>query len=114
VLEAVVNGRYFWIPFSRIARIEIDAPTDLRDTVWTAATFTWATGAQTVGLIPTRYDGSTDSGLDAVKLARRTEWQGGRGLGQRMFASDSADYPLMDVRMIEFDVDDIDHMDSHG
>jgi type VI secretion system protein ImpE len=104
VLEAVVNGRYFWIPFSRIARIEIDAPTDLRDTVWTAATFTWATGVQTVGLIPTRYEGSTDSGLDAVKLARRTEWQDGRGLGQRMFASDSADYPLMDVRTIEFNV----------
>jgi type VI secretion system protein ImpE len=111
VLEAVVNGRYFWIPFSRIARIEIDAPTDLRDTVWTSATFTWATGAQAVGLIPTRYDGSIDSDDDAVKLARRTEWISGRGLGQRMFASDSADYPLMDTRVIEFDVKD---MDSHG
>jgi type VI secretion system protein ImpE len=103
VLEAVVNGRYFWIPFSRIERIEIDPPTDLRDTVWTAATFTWTNGAQAVGLIPTRYDGSTDSLDDAVKLARRTEWLGERGLGQRMFASDSADYALMDVRTIEFD-----------
>jgi type VI secretion system protein ImpE len=37
-------------------RIEIDAPADLRDTVWTAATFTWANGAQAVGLIPTRYE----------------------------------------------------------
>jgi len=109
VLEAVVNGRYFWIPFSRIARIEIDAPTDLRDTVWTSATFTWATGAQNVGLIPTRYDGSTECESDAVKLARRTEWVGGRGLGQRMFASDSADYPLMDARVIEFDI-----LESHG
>jgi type VI secretion system protein ImpE len=106
VLEAVVNGRYFWIPFSRISRIEIDAPTDLRDTVWTSATFTWANGAQTVGLIPTRYDGSTDSPVDAVRLARRTEWDGGRGLGQRMFASDSADYPLMDARVIEFQPED--------
>ena len=106
VLEAVVNGRYFWIPFSRIARIEIDAPADLRDTVWTSATFTWATGLETVGLIPTRYAGSTDSPLDAVKLARRTEWLDGRGLGQRMFASDSADYPLMDARLIEFDLED--------
>ena len=109
VLEAVVNGRYFWIPFSRIARIEIDTPTDLRDTVWTSATFTWATGLQTVGLIPTRYDGSTECESDAVKLARRTEWVGGRGLGQRMFASDSADYPLMDARVIEFDI-----LESHG
>lgn len=103
VLEAVVNGRYFWIPFSRIAKIEIDPPTDLRDTVWTAATFTWANGAQAVGLIPTRYDGSIEALDDAIKLARRTEWLGERGLGQRMFASDAADHALMDVRTIEFD-----------
>jgi type VI secretion system protein ImpE len=100
VLEAVVNGRYFWIPFSRIARIEIDPPSDLRDTVWTAATFTWTSGAQAVGLIPTRYEGSTNSSDDAIKLARRTEWLGERGLGQRMFASDTADHALMDVRAI--------------
>jgi type VI secretion system protein ImpE len=104
VLEAVVNGRYFWIPFSRIGRIEIDPPSDLRDTVWTAATFTWTSGAQAVGLIPTRYDGSSDSAGDAIRLARRTEWLGERGLGQRMFASDSADYALLDVRSIEFDM----------
>lgn len=103
VLEAVVNGRYFWIPFSRIERIEIEAPSDLRDTVWTAATFTWTNGAQAVGLIPTRYDGSADSADDAIKLGRRTEWLGERGLGQRMFASDAADYALMDVRTVEFD-----------
>lgn len=103
VLEAIVNGRYFWIPFSRIEKIEIDAPSDLRDTVWTAATFTWANGAQAVGLIPTRYDGSIDSLDDAIRLARRTEWRGERGLGQRMFASDAADYALMDVRTIAFD-----------
>jgi len=103
VLEAVLNGRYFWIPFDRIGSIEIDAPSDLRDTVWTAAHFTWTNGARTVGLIPTRYDGSSDSPLDAVKLARRTEWTAERGLGQRMFASDSRDYALMDVRSIVFD-----------
>ncbi|VXB64423.1 type VI secretion system accessory protein TagJ [Massilia sp. 9I] len=109
VLEAVVNGRYFWIPFSRIARIEIDPPSDLRDTVWTAATFTWTNEAQAVGLIPTRYDGSIDSQDHAIRLARRTEWQDGRGLGQRMLASDSADYALMDVRAIVFD-----NVEAHG
>ncbi len=105
VLEAIVNGRYFWIPFERIARIEIDAPTDLRDAVWTAANFTWANGAQTVGLIPTRYQGTLAAGDDALKLARRTEWQGDLPLGQRMFASDTADHALMDVRVIDFDVE---------
>ena len=111
VIEAIVNGRYVWSPFMRSARIEIDPPTDLRDAVWTAASFTFTNGATTVGLIPTRYHGTLEGGDDALKLARRTDWDGAAGLGQRMFASDSADYALMDVRSIEFDAaaDAADH-----
>lgn len=109
VIEAIVNGRYFWIPFCRIRRIEIDAPTDLRDAVWTAASFTWSNGASTVGLIPTRYNDTASSSDDALRLARRTEWVGeggGCGLGQRMFATDQADFALMDIRLIELDAAD--------
>ena len=106
VLEAIVNGRYFWIPLCRISKIEFDAPVDLRDAVWTAASFTWTNGAQTVGLIPTRYNGT--KGDDALLLARRTEWieegaSNGHGMGQRMWITDSGEYALMDVRVIEFD-----------
>ena len=114
VLEAIVNGRYFWIPFERISRIELDAPTDLRDTVWTPASFTWTNGAQTVGLIPTRYDGTVAGAQgaqgaqvdDALLLARRTEWRGADtaiGLGQRMLVTDIGEHALMDVRLIQFD-----------
>jgi type VI secretion system protein ImpE len=103
VLEAIVNGRYVWVPFMRIARIEIDPPADLRDAVWTAATFTWTNGAQAVGLIPTRYPGSVEAGDDALKLARKTEWTGEFPLGQRMFTNGDDDFPLMDARLIEFD-----------
>jgi type VI secretion system protein ImpE len=119
ILEAIVNGRYVWVPFMRIARIEIDPPGDLRDAVWTAATFTWTNGAQTVGLIPTRYPGSAVAADDALKLARRTEWDGDRPLGQRMLTTDADDHALMDVRIVEFDTDididtDPDTVDDHG
>jgi type VI secretion system protein ImpE len=108
VIEAIVNGRYFWIPMQRISRIELEAPVDLRDTVWTPASFTWANGAQTVGLMPTRYNGTVASGDQALLLARRTEWvedgpHAGHGLGQRMLVTDGGEYALMEVRMIEFD-----------
>jgi type VI secretion system protein ImpE len=103
VLEVIVNGRYVWVPFMRVARIEIDPPADLRDAVWTAATFTWTNGAQAVGLIPTRYPGSVEGGDDALKLARKTEWTGEFPLGQRMFTDGGNDFPLMDARLIEFD-----------
>ena len=106
VLEAIVNGRYFWIPLCRISKIEFDAPVDLRDAVWTAASFTWTNGAQTVGLIPTRYNGTKVD--DALLLARRTEWieegaSSGHGMGQRMWITDAGEYALMDLRIIEFD-----------
>lgn len=110
MLETIVNGRYFWIPFCRISKIEIDPPTDLRDAVWTAASFTWSNGAQTVGLIPTRYCGTEKAtaqeagGDHALRLARRTEWNdAGHAVGQRMLATDSADVALMDARVIELD-----------
>ena len=31
--EAIINGRYYWIPFSRLTRVSIEPPTDLRDMV---------------------------------------------------------------------------------
>lgn len=104
VIEAIVNGRYFWIPLCRIRRIEFDPPADLRDAVWTAASFTWANGAQTVGLIPTRYNDTVAHGDAAAMLSRRTDWRDdGSGLGQRMLVTDQGEYALMDVRLIEFD-----------
>jgi len=113
VLEVIVNGRYFWVPMQRIRRIVFDAPADLRDTVWTPASFTWTNGAETVGLVPTRYVDTLSRKDDALLLARRTEWTDeGRGLGQRMLVTDAGEYPLMDVRTIEFDPVGADRADT--
>jgi type VI secretion system protein ImpE len=108
VVEAIVNGRYFWIPMQRIGRIELEPPADLRDSVWTPASFTWANGAQTVGLIPTRYNDTATGGDDGLRMGRRTEWVAdgplaGHGLGQRMLVTDAGEFALMEVRSIAFD-----------
>ena len=36
----IINGRYFWMPFTRHPEIRAEAPTDLRDCVWTAGNLT--------------------------------------------------------------------------
>jgi len=103
VLEAVVNGRYYWIPFFNIAEIEFQPPEDLRDLVWIPAQFTWRNEGQAVGFIPSRYPDSTAD--DQLALARKTEWhdRGGEfftGTGQRVFSTDAGDYPILETRRI--------------
>ncbi|MFP7675223.1 type VI secretion system accessory protein TagJ [Marivita sp. S0852] len=111
ILEIVVNGKYFWMPFNTLSTLHLDPPEDLRDTVWTAATLTLANGGELVGLIPTRYAGTADRGTDAMKLSRATEWEdlGGdvfAGLGQRLLTTNEADIPLMDARIFQFTATD--------
>lgn len=108
ILEVVVNGAYYWVPFDRIREIRIEAPADLRDLVWMPAQLIWSNGGGTVGLIPTRYPGSEASEDGLVRLARRTEWLEPApgvyvGLGQRMLATDADEFPLMDVRQVRLD-----------
>lgn len=107
VLEAIVNGRYYWIPFQQVQRIELEEPADLRDVVWMPAQFTWINGGAASGLIPTRYPGSENSADPLIRMARKTEWlelaeAASRGIGQRLLATDVQDYALMDVRKIQF------------
>ena len=111
VLEAVVNGRYYWIPMQRLTRVDIEAPVDLRDMVCTPAHLTFSNQGAAVALIPTRYPGSENSTDSAVQLARRTDWEQPvedfyLGSGQRMFATDRDNYPLLSTRRILFHSDD--------
>ena len=106
VLEAVVNGRYYWVPFSRLSKIVIEAPTDLRDVVWMPANLQFANGGESVALVPTRYAGSEASDDGLIMLARKTTWEsmGGdayRGAGQRLLTTDGGEWPLMEVRTID-------------
>jgi type VI secretion system protein ImpE len=105
VVEAIINGKYYWVPFERLTNITIEAPEDLRDTVWMPAHFVFENGGESVGLIPTRYPGS-EAGDGLIALSRKTEWQEATpgvftGLGQRLFTTDGGDKPLMDLRSID-------------
>ena len=105
VLEAVINGRYYWVPFTRLRMITVEEPADLRDVVWMPAHLQFENGGDSVALLPTRYPGSEASADGLVQLARKTVWEAvtdghHRGLGQRVLATDAADVPLMDVRTV--------------
>lgn len=108
VLEIIVNGRYFWMPFSAILTLKVDPPEDLRDSVWTAANVTLQNGGEFVALIPTRYAGTPASKDDAAMLARATMWADAGddtyvGTGQRLLTTDKSDIALMDLRTLSMD-----------
>lgn len=105
LLEALLNGAYYWVPLHRVREIRIEAPADIRDFVWLPAEFVWANGGAAVGLIPARYPDSEASPDDSIRLARKTEWLGdsGIGLGQRMLATDESEMPLLEVRSIKLE-----------
>ena len=57
MLEAIMNGKNYWLPFARLAEIKIEKPIDLRDVAWMPAVLTFTTGGESVAFVPTRYPG---------------------------------------------------------
>ncbi len=107
ILELILQGKYYWVPFCRIRRMVVAAPSDLRDLVWAPAQFVWSNGGEASGHVPSRYvatDGAPDG---ALRLARKTEWQELPnetfiGRGQRLLTTDEGEHPLLGCRIIDF------------
>jgi type VI secretion system protein ImpE len=121
VLEALINGRYYWVPFSRLLKVQIEKPEDLRDVVWMPAHLQFENGGESVALIPTRYPGSEASADGLISLARKTVWEEmspdmHRGLGQRTIATDAEETPVMEIRAIVLTGSDdaADDADAHA
>ena len=106
MLEIFMDGKYYWVPFCRIAKIESEKPSDLRDLVWLPAQFTWTNGGAVPGHIPARYPGTEQSTDDQLRLNRQTQWREENsntylGLGHRILSTDAKEYPLLECRNIE-------------
>ena len=106
VCEAMLNGKYYWIPFGRLSRIEVEAPSDLRDLIWAPARLTFTNGGEQVAFLPARYPGTELAEEDDVRLSRKTQWRDlgadtHVGMGQRMFATDVGETAILEARTIE-------------
>jgi type VI secretion system protein ImpE len=109
VCEALIDGRYYWVPFERIRSLTLEPPSDLRDVLWMPAHLGLANGGEVAALLPARYPGSEADPDGHVRLSRKTEWtevapDTFHGRGQRMLATNSNEYALLDVRHIELQV----------
>jgi type VI secretion system protein ImpE len=103
VLEVMINGAYYWMPVNRLARVEIEPPSDVRDLVWIPAQLTLANGGEVAALIPSRYVGSESVDDAQIRMARRTDWQQLDadtyiGSGQRLISTDTVEIGLLELR----------------
>ncbi|MBD8891296.1 tetratricopeptide repeat protein [Labrenzia suaedae] len=108
VLEVILNGRYVWVPFSRLSRLTMEAPADLRDSVWMPASLTLSNGGSSVALIPARYPGTHKQPDARLRLAHSTSFvmEDGlavAGLGQRLLATETQECGLMNIRSLVMD-----------
>ncbi len=110
-LEVYAAGAYLWIPFEHIASLELQAPQRLRDLIWIPALV--RTGAAFKGrelgevLLPVLTPLAGKHSDDAVRLGRATVWDQIADdmvipAGQKMFLIDGEEYPLLEVRKLEF------------
>ena len=105
LLEAFIDGKYYWIPFEHIREVNLRTRTHMMDTVWAPADFRWLNEGAASGYIPTRYPGSEKSADGQIQLGRKTEWQERAenffcGLGHRTFVTDAAEFALAETQSI--------------
>ena len=107
VLEVFHGPDYLWVPFDQITRLEISAPTKLRELMWAQARLQVAD--QPVGdvFIPALYVDSYQHPREVVRLGRATEWEALHdrmvvGAGQRVFLVDGEEVPLFDLGEVTF------------
>ena len=110
-LELFAAGAYMWIPFEHIDSIEIQAPGKLRDLLWIPALVRTGPSFKDTELgevlVPVQYPKSFAHQNDNVRLGRETHWQDVEGgepipVGQKLFLVDGEEFPLLEVRKIEF------------
>jgi type VI secretion system protein ImpE len=114
-LEVYAAGAYLWIPLRHIASVAVEAPKHLRDTIWPTAMV--QTGPSFKGtelgqvIVPAIYPFSWKDSDESVWLGRSTVWgadEEGREYpsGQKVFLVDGEEFPLLEVRTLEFQTAD--------
>jgi type VI secretion system protein ImpE len=109
-LEAYINGKYVWVPFSHIKQMKIEPVSDLRDLIWVPAQWQWQNGSEAVGFIPVRYPESELAEDGLLQLSRKTEWQAltetsYQGLGQKVLTTNNDDIALLALEQLVMDDD---------
>ncbi|NOY73162.1 MAG: hypothetical protein GXP14_12470 [Gammaproteobacteria bacterium] len=104
ILEVLAsNGKYFWVDFSQIVKMQLCPPERPLDLLWRKTNITLTNGTEGEVFIPSVYPGIKED--DAIKLARKTDWidQGGivRGQGLRTWLVGEEACSIVEINTVE-------------
>jgi len=112
-LELFAAGNYHWLNFEYLASIQIPQPRRLRDLIWTPAVVRVGPALKSTELgevlLPVLSPFAGQHSDDAVRLGRMTVWEedeSGEAVpaGQKMLLVDGEEFPLLDIRQLEFNL----------
>jgi type VI secretion system protein ImpE len=112
-LEVFAAGNYLWLSFEHLASIQIQPPRRLRDLLWTPAVVRVGPALKNTELgevlLPVLSPFAWQHSDDAVRLGRITVWEeddSGEAVpaGQKMLLVDGEEFPLLDIRQLEFNL----------
>lgn len=107
VLEVYSAGRYLWLPFACLRRIQFTPAKGLLDLLWSECSVERVDGAKYTVHVPVLYAGTWRSDDPAVRTGHKTVWidQGGvifRGQGQRVFLFGDQEVGMLSVCSVDF------------
>ena len=109
-LEVFAAGTYVWVSWAHIASVQISPPATLRDLLWVPAVVRLGAGMEGKDLghvlLPVLTPFSSQHPDETVRLGRQTVWAEEEGevvpFGQKLLLVDGEEFPLLDVREIQF------------
>jgi len=118
VIEVIVGGTYYWVPFDKVESLVIPPPKHSMELVWATIELKLV-GQPTsnIAYMPARYISSQEERSDALLIGTETTWQelpGGswRGHGRRAWYVDGELLSMFEAGRISIDHAEIDHAEA--
>ena len=103
-LEVIVQGKYLWVPWNAVLKLETRPPTEIRDHLWQPASLQVTEEGPIEAFIPVRYPSPAN---ESQAMSRSTEWvplddEFFIGFGQKCLTTDSVEAGYLDIRSLAF------------
>ncbi|MDR1462985.1 MAG: hypothetical protein LBI68_07615 [Azoarcus sp.] len=108
VIEVILGGVYYWVPFDMVESLEIPAPKNAMELVWAAVDLKLYGHPARIAYMPSRYILLADEASDAFLIGTETNWEelpGGtwRGCGRRVWIVDGEPLSMFEAGRMSFE-----------